>query len=640
MDKNTILGFLLIGGILFGFSWWNKPSEEALAKQKHYTDSINSITTKKNQAIAEIESQTEQTQEPIAAIIPENQAAINEFGVFAPATIGEEKSFVIENNHIKITISNKGGQISSVELKDYKTYNGDALILFDSKKDSAALGFTIVTENNRIVNTADMYFEAVNMKENNTVRSGEKSFTFRLKSTVGAYIDYIYTVKADDYMVGYSIKGNQMGKILPPGINLLPMQWKSKVKQQERSKKFESRYATIHYKFLGDDFESLSETKDETEDFTTKVKWIAFKDQFFSSVLIAEDAFLSGRLKSSIENTDSPYLKKYEADMHIAFDPTGESPSNFSFYFGPNKYKILNGYDKGVPSEKELNLQKLIPLGWGMFGWINRFVVIPVFNFLSLYINNFGIIILLLTIIIKIVLFPLTYKSYLSTAKMRVLKPQIDEIQAKIPANKAQERQQATMALYRKVGVNPLGGCLPMLLQMPILFAMFSFFPASIELRQESFLWATDLSSYDAILTWDVHIPLLSEYFGNHLSLFCILMTITNLAYTHINMQTTMDSSNQIPGMKFMMYLMPVMFLFMFNDYASGLSYYYFIATLITIIQTYAIRGFVDEEKILQKLNENAKNPKKQKKSGLLTRLEEAQKKQLEMQKQAAKKRK
>lgn len=647
MDKNTITGFLLIGAILFGFAWLNKPSEAELTKQKHYQDSINALApvtvTTVNTTTESLPSTVSTTQ---TDSLSDEQQTVNKFGAFAPSANGEEKFYILENNLIKLTVSSKGGQIISVQLKDYKTSedkngNKHPLVLFDSKKDSSSLGFTIITNNNRIINTNDMYFEAVGLGTVNQVTTGEKSFTFRLKTSEQAYIDYIYTLKADDYMVGYSIKANQMEKVMPLSVNTLQMQWNSKIKQQERSKKFESRYAAIHYKFIGEDMDNLSESKDDSEELTTKVKWIAFKDQFFSSILIADEAFNSGKISSTInEDKNSKYLKSYKANMHVPFDLTGKNATGFRFYFGPNKYKTLNDYDKGLDNDKELNLQKLVPLGWGIFGWINQFVVIPVFNFLSSYIGNFGIIILLLTIIIKMILFPLTYKSYLSTAKMRVLKPQIDEIHAKIPAAKATERQQATMALYKKVGVNPLGGCLPMLLQMPILFAMFSFFPASIELRQESFLWAADLSSYDAILTWNAQIPLLSEYFGNHLSLFCLLMTITNLAYTHINMQTTMDTSTQIPGMKVMMYIMPVMFLFIFNDYASGLSYYYFIATLITIIQTYAIRGFVDEEKILQKLHENAKNPKKQKKSGFLARLEEAQKKQLEMQKQAAKKRK
>jgi len=647
MDKNTITGFLLIGLLLFGFAWYNKPSEAEIAKQKHYNDSIAAV--QQLQALNTVNKvntgnaiSKDSTSKDTASL---GQKAVDEFGVFAPSSKGEDKVYILENKLIKLAVSAKGGQIVSVQLKDYKTSEGkdgqkEPLYLFDSKKDSSSLGFNIITANNRIINTTDMYFEGIGLSPISSVNSGEKSFTFRLKTNTGAYLDYIYTLKADDYMVGFAMKASQMDKVLPLGVNTLEMQWNSKIKQQEKSHKFESRYASLQYKFIGEDIEKMSESKDANEEVTTKVKWIAFKDQFFSSILIADDAFTSAKLDSKVEDKESLYLKRFKANMNVGFDPSGKNTTGFHFYFGPNKYTILAKYDKGVESNKELNLQKLVPLGWGLFGAINRWVIIPLFNFFSGFILNFGIIILLLTLVIKLVLFPLTYKSYLSTAKMRVLKPQIDEIHAKIPATKAQERQQATMALYKKVGVNPLGGCLPMLLQMPILFAMFSFFPASIELRQQSFLWATDLSSYDAIVSWSGNIPFITEYFGNHLSLFCLLMTITNLVYTHINMQQTMESSTQIPGMKYMMYFMPVMFLFVFNSYASGLSYYYFIATLITIIQTVAIRSFVNEEKILQKLHENAKNPKKQKKSGLLARLEEAQKKQLETQRLQAKKKK
>ncbi|HEY6915365.1 MAG TPA: membrane protein insertase YidC, partial [Paludibacter sp.] len=322
------------------------------------------------------------------------------------------------------------------------------------------------------------------------------------------------------------------------------------------------------------------------------------------------------------------YLKSYSANMVVGFDPTGKQPTTFQLFFGPNQYKILNSFDKGVESDKELQLNKLIPLGWGIFGWVNRFVIIPLFNFFSQFISNFGLIILLMTIVIKLVLFPLTYKSYMSSAKMRVLKPEIDEIHAKIPAEKAAERQKATMELYSKVGVSPLSGCIPSLLQMPLLFAMFSFFPASIELRQQSFLWAQDLSAYDSIMQLPFEIPF---GFGSHVSLFCLLMTVTNIIYTKLNMTNTATADQ--PGgamMKWMMYLMPLMFLFMFNSYASGLSYYYFISTLISIAQTYAIRGFVDEKKILAQLHaKRANNSKKPaKKGGFMDRLEKMQREQ------------
>lgn len=636
MDKKTIIGFLLIGALLFGFAWLNKPSQEELA-QKAKNDSIAAVNQIQEKAAIQSVAQNPAT-DSLQSDSAKAKFAENMYGAFAPAAQGTETFYTIENKLIKLTISSKGGQIVSAQLKNYKSNNGQALVLFDSKKDSSSLGFSLVTNNNRLINTKDMYFEAINMSLNNIVASKSQSFTFRLKTSVQGFIDYTYTLSPDDYMVNFSVKANQMETILPLGVNSLEMSWNTKIKQQEKSKKFEDRYASLSYKFVGDDFEKLSEAKDASEDISTKLKWIAFKDQFFSTILIADDAFNNTKLDSKVLANDSTYLKKYAADMSVSFDPRGEKATSFRFYFGPNKFSLLKSYDKDAKSDNELKLEKLVPLGWGLFGWINEFVVIPIFNFFSSFIGSFGIIILLLTLVIKLVLFPLTYKSYISMAKMRVLKPQIDEINAKIPSNKAQERQQATMALYRKVGVNPLGGCLPMLLTMPILFAMFSFFPAAIELRQQSFLWANDLSSYDSIVSWSGDIPLVTKYFGNHVSLFCLLMTITNLVYTHINMQTQMESSTQIPGMKYMMYAMPVIFMFMFNDYASGLSYYYFIATLITILQTVLIRYFVNEEKLLQKLHENAKNPKKQKKSGMLAKLEEMQRKQLEIQKHKAKK--
>ena len=316
--------------------------------------------------------------------------------------------------------------------------------------------------------------------------------------------------------------------------------------------------------------------------------------------------------------------------MAVGFDPAGNQPTGFRFFFGPNRYKILSGYDKGVPGDEKLYLRDLIPLGWTIFGWVNRFMIIPMFNLFSTFIGSFGLIILLMTVVIKIVLFPMTYKSYVSSAKMRVLKPEIDEINARIPADKAMERQKATMELYNKVGVSPMSGCLPMLLQMPILFAMFSFFPSAIELRQQSFLWAQDLSAYDSILSWNAYIPLVTPYFGNHISLFCLLMTISSIISTKLTMSQTPTASDQ-PGagmMKWMMYLMPLMFMFMFNNYASGLSYYYFLSTLITIGQTYIIRATVDDKKLLAQLHAKGSKAKPKNKSGFMERLEKMQREQ------------
>jgi YidC/Oxa1 family membrane protein insertase len=371
----------------------------------------------------------------------------------------------------------------------------------------------------------------------------------------------------------------------------------------------------------------INAASSKSEDFGTKVQWVAFKDQFFSSVFIAKNNFLNGSAATVTpeEKTDRTIM---DASARLDVPFTGNDNLNFQFYFGPNDFKILKPY------EDDYQLRELVYLGWGPLRIINL-GVIEVFHFFEGFISNYGMIILLLTILIKLILFPLTYKSYVSTAKMKVLKPQIEEINNKIPKEKAMERQQATMALYRKAGVNPMGGCLPMLLQMPILFAMFQFFPAAIDLRQQSFLWATDLSSYDAIITWNADIPLISRFYGNHVSLFTLLMSITNIVYTRINQEMT-QSSQQMPGMKGMMYMMPIMFMFFFNNYASGLSYYYFISTLITIGQTLLIRRFVDEDALLAKLKANQKKPAK--KSKFQQRLEDMQRQQAQAAKKGKKK--
>ena len=630
MDKNTIIGFVIIALIIIGFSQLNKPSEEELAIQKRYNDSIAlveqnrieseiAINNAKASVIADSTINTDTTN---------TQVTLSDaFGDFSVAAKGEEKIYTLENELISLNFNSKGGRIYSAELKDYKTHDSLPLFLFDGAESS--MGFTLVTNNNRVINTSDLYFEPVS--DVSTDSKGNKSLTLRLKTTGEGYMDFVYTLPANNYMLSFDIKSSGMNKVMPLGTNFLEMQWASKVRQQEKGRKFEDRYSTVEFKYLADDIEKLSESKNDEKKADSKVKWIAFKDQFFSSILIANEAMNSTTLKSEVKPEDSGYLKSYSANMTVAYDPTGKEPTGFRMYFGPNQYKILSAYDKGIDSDKKLRLNKLIPLGWGIFGWVNQFAIIPMFNLFSRFMGNFGLIILLMTVVIKLVLFPLTYKSYISSAKMRVLKPEIDEINARIPADKAAERQKATMDLYSKVGVSPMSGCLPTMLQMPILFALFSFFPSAIELRQESFLWATDLSTYDSILSWTTYIPIITPYFGNHLSLFCLLMTVTSILSTKLNMAT--QPTNDAMGgnmMKWMMYLMPVMFMFMFNSYASGLSYYYFISTLITVIQTYAIRATVDENKLLAELHakRNAKKGTVKKKSGFMERLEKMQQEQ------------
>jgi len=628
MDKNSIIGFVLIALIFLGFMQLNKRSDKEIAAEKRYNDSIALVQQNKTDIAGKTANGAIVNDSLSANDSTLNAKNTDAFGDFSVASKGEEKFYTIENELVKITLSSKGGRIYSAQLKKYSKRDSldkaQPLILF--KEQESNTSFTFVTNNNRVINSSNLYFEPVSgiTKDSN----GNQTLILRLKTTGQAYIDFAYTLPVNDYMLSFGLKANGMNTVMPAGTNSLDMQWSSKIPQQEKGRKFEDRYSSIQYKFVANDIEKLSESKNDEKKLTNKVKWIAFKDQFFSSILIANDALSSATLTSTLENENSGYLKSYRAEMSVPFDPTGKVPTTFRWFFGPNQYKILSAYDKGAKDDNELLLNKLIPLGWGIFGWVNRFAIIPMFNFFSRFMTNFGLIILLMTIAIKLVLFPLTYKSYISSAKMRVLKPEIDEIHAKIPAEKTAERQKATMELYGKVGVSPMSGCIPSLLQMPILFAMFSFFPAAIELRQQSFLWATDLSAYDSIMKLPFTVPF---GFGNHVSLFCLLMTATNILFTKLNManQATTDQ----PGgamMKWMMYLMPLMFLFMFNNYASGLSYYYFIATLISIVQTYAIRGFVDEKKILAELhakrNSNAKKPAK--KGGFMERLEKMQREQ------------
>lgn len=640
MDKNTILGFVLIAAILIGFSVLNRPNEEEIARQKAYNDSITRVQLAQQEVEKQAQVQQNITAEntAVASDSASMEKFLNAHGDFKSSVYGEEQLFVLENELVKITLSNKGGKVIAAELKNYLSQDSLPVKLFNPEE--ADFSFTMALRNNHIVNTSALYFKPISAITKD--EAGNQKITFRLQSDADAYFDFTYTLPADDYMLDFVVSSKEVNTIMPLGSNYMIVNWDTKIRQQEKGRQFEERYSTLNYKYVTDDMEKLSETKDDSKKISNKLKWIAFKDQYFSSILIAGKDFSNTSLSSKVEPKESKYVKSYTAEMTVDYNPNGNEDLAFKFYFGPNKYKTLAAYDKGVPSEQKLKLRDLIPLGWGIFGWVNRFAIIPMFNLFSSFIGNFGIIILLMTIVIKVVLFPLTYKSYVSSAKMRVLKPEIDEINARIPADKPAERQKATMELYQKVGVSPFSGCLPTLLQMPILFAMFMFFPSSIELRGESFLWAKDLSSYDAIVSWDTYIPLISPYFGNHISLFTLLMTITTLLSTKLNMANTATPDQPGAGMmKWMMYLMPIMFMFMFNSYASGLSYYYFISTLISVGQTYIIRATVDEKKLLAQLHAkrvaNAKKQPTKKKSGFMERLEKMQKEQEKMMKERSK---
>lgn len=622
MDKNTLIGFGLILLILVGFSLLQKPTEQKVQQAVQQESAIQATPQKP------LTEQTAPYQQEQAEAGQTGTQAISDYGQFAAFLAGENQIFSIKNDLMEVSLASKGGRIASVRLKNYVTHDSLPLILFD--ENNSSFDVTLISSNNRIINTKDLYFTPV---------QGEnpQEFIFRLAIAQDQYLDFVYSLQEGSYMMSMDIRGQGLENLLSPSISNLDLNWAVKMRSQEKGRKFEQRYSMLQYKFMGDDVEKMSESKDDSKNVNNRLRWIAFKDQFFASVLISDQGFISNELSSKLESDLSPHIKNYNLRSAIDFDMRGNREARLKFYFGPTKYSILKKFDKGLEKAEQLDLDNLVPLGGSIIRWVNVGLILPMFNFFGSFIGNFGIIIILMTICIKVLILPLTFKSYKSSAKMRLLKPQIDEINARLAGeSKAQERSAATMDLYKRAGVNPMGGCLPMLMQFPILVAMFWFFPASIELRQESFLWARDLSTYDAVITWEANIPLISKFFGNHISLFCLLMTITNLVYTKINNDST-GGGAQMPGMKVMMYLMPVMFLFIFNQYSSGLSFYYFVSTLFTIGQTYLFRASIDEQKMLKQLMENKSKPVK--KSGFAKRLEEAQRMQREQIKQQAQKR-
>ena len=609
MDRNTIIGLSLIALIVVAFTLLNRPSPEEVEAAQRQRDSIAAAQFEQARQQSINEDQTAKEIEPDSTLqqpdslrdLLEEQALRDKLGVFAGAAKGQKSEFVIENELVKVTLSNLGGNISSVELKNYQTYDSLPLTLYDGKQSD--FGFNFFAQN-RTVTTKDLYFNAQSSSffvKNEDVQS----FTMRLPIDAGKYVDYIYTLGGNSYRIALTVNMVGMDDIISSNTNNINLNWSTKVDQLERDLESERNNTTLYYKFLDDEVDYLSETDDDSESIKTRLKWVAFKQQFFSSVLIAENGFdKPSELKVSIPGEEE-HVKTMSAELMLPFEHKPVQQYDLTLYFGPNHYQTLK--------KMELDLEEIIPLGWGIFGWVNKFLVIPIFNFLNSFNLNFGIIILILTIIIKVLLLPLTYKAYLSTAKMRVLKPEIDEINKK-HKDEPMKMQQEMMSLYRKAGVNPLGGCLPMLLQLPILIAMFRFFPASIELRQESFLWAHDLSTYDSILDLPFKIP----FYGSHVSLFTLLMTVSTLIYTKLNSQMTGQTNQQ---MKIMMYLMPVVFLGVFNNFPAGLSYYYFLSNVISIGQQYLIRGFVDENAIHRKIQEQKKKPVK--KSKFQARLEE-----------------
>ena len=642
MDRNTITGLVLIFLIFVGFSIYSsnrvkksyenaiitadlhlskgelesaraeyinalrlKPDEpEALAKLNDLNlrlgvTSPRADSISPERAVKEISPVT--TREPV---IDSSQ-----YGVFASAIRSEGGFITLENNKVELQLSLKGGRVFSARLKDYRTHDSLPLILFSG--DSTIFGFNFFTVDNRAIQTNNLYFKPVTPDTSYVVTTDPQSVILRLMAGPDNYIEYKYTLAPDKYMVDFDVTFKSMEKIIASNQNSLSLDWRMYIPQQEKDRPNESNYSTIQYKHFQDDVEGLKmrSSKDEKAEITTKLSWIAFQDQFFSSVLITNDFFINGSVSSQILAAGD-HIKYFTTELGVPFNPVSSSSISLKMYFGPNHINTLR--------KEGFELERLVFLGKNIISWINRFMIIPIFNWLDNYIGNYGIIILILTIIIKIVLFPLTFKSFQSQAKMGVLKPMVEELGKKFPKKEdAMKKQQATMELYKRAGVNPMGGCLPMLLQMPILFAMFRFFPVSIELRQEHFLWATDLSTYDSILTLPFTIPM----YGNHVSLFTLLMTASTLLT--MKMSGTTPGQDQ-PGMKMMMYMMPVMFMVILNNFSSGLTYYYFLTNMISWGQNIISKRFIDEKKVLATLEENKKKPVK--KSKWQQRLEDAAK--------------
>ena len=615
MDKNTITGLVLIALLLIGFTFFSRPSKEQQEAWQRYNDSI-----------AVVQRQEEAVKAKMAAALAneKEEEKIDSTSTFYQAHQGEETFIVIENELIKVTLTTQGGRVYSVVLKEYNDQEKQPLVLFD--KNEAMMNFYFYNKNEAI-QSKDYFFTPVNQTENSVI--------MRLASDEDSYIDFVYELRPDNYMMDFTIHANGMSDRLSSTTNYVDIEWSQHARQQERGYTFENRLSNLSYKYMGDDTDHLSESKDDEKSISERLMWIGYKNQFFSSVLIADQNFDKNLLKSKVEKQGSGYIKSYSSEMSTFFDPKGAEPTIMHMYFGPNHYKTLKSYDKG--RDDKLQLADLVYLGWPVVKQINQWFTINIFDWLSSWGLSMGVVLLLMTIIVKIIVFPATWKTYISSAKMRVLRPQIEEITKKYPKQEdAMKKQQETMALYSKYGVSPMGGCLPMLLQFPILMALFMFVPSAIELRQESFLWADDLSTYDAIINFPFAIP----FMGSHISLFCLLMTVTTILNTKFTMMQQDTGQQQMPGMKWMMYLMPVMFLFILNEYPSGLNYYYFISTLISVLTMIVLRRTTNEEKLLAELEAKRAKAKTKKKSGFAARLEAMQKEQERITKEQGKKKK
>ena len=627
MDKKSIIGYILIGLVLIGYFTLNKPSAKDIEAQKHYQDSI---------ALIEKIQEFEQQQAEQAKLAEIERLKKDSTDLFFNVLNGKEEAVVLSNDKVNVNLSTYGSRVTSVSLKDYKNQEGGDIVLFDSN-DKLKDSDNVEGDNNlefifeskqgyKNINTAQLY--------STLIAHTDSTATMRLAFGTDRYIDFKYLLRNGSYMLDLFIDAHNMDDILSSKKEI-EIDWNQLIRQQEIGYDFEQRYTSLTYKPVDDSSEHLNEMKNDSEKLAEPISWIAYKNQFFSCIMISGEEFNNVQLDSKVIAKGENMLKDCSATMTAPFDPTGKQATAIQFYYGPNKFSTLReSSSMAINPDSDLDLQEIIYFGWPIVRWVNRFFVVYLFDWLNSWGINMGIVLLLLTLIVKAIVFPFTYKQYISTAKMRALKPYIDKINAKYPnPDQALQKQQETMQLYSKYGVSPMSGCLPTLIQMPVWMALFFFIPNAIELRGQKFLWANDLSAYDDLLHWNFNLPLL----GDHISLFCLLFSIVNIINTLYTMkqQPAGGDPQQQKMMKWMMLMMPVIFIFALNNYSAGLNYYYFVSTLTTIIIMLVLRKTIDEKQLLVQLEANyAKNQQQpKKKSGMMARLEAMQQQLEEQQK-------
>ena len=618
MDKNTIIGFILIAAVLIGFNIYSQPSAEERAAQARQ-DSIAAVTRQKAEQEAKAAA-TKKTEEAKAQAIADTTA------LFHSALNGTKQSVILKNDKVELTVSTKGATVEKAVIKNFDDRNGNKNVtLFDSKDQQ--LSFILLAKETNI-STADLYFQPSEVTDT--------SVTLTAVAQNGKDLTLRYTL-GKDYMLHMQLQATGMQGLFSPSYNQMDVDWSDRCRQQERGFTFENRYASLTYHKTEGGTKYLSETSKDEKTPEEKIDWVAFKNQFFSAVMIAKNDFAPNAiLTSTPEEKGSGYLKQYQAKMKTFFDPSGRTPTEIDFYYGPNDFRLLKRVEKECHFGKDLEMQRLVYLGWPLFRIINRWFTIYVFDFLTGLNINMGVVLILITLLLKLITYPLVKKSYMSSAKMRVLKPKLEEATKQYDKPEdSMQKQQAMMAEYAKYGVSPMAGCLPMLIQMPIWIAMFNFVPNAIQLRGESFLWIKDLSTYDPIFEWGTNLWLI----GDHLSLTCILFCVANVLYSLMTMRQQKDQmvgqqAEQMKMMQWMMFLMPVMFFFMFNDYSAGLNFYYFISLFFSAAIMWTLRKTTNDEKLLAileaKYKENKDNPKKM--SGLAARLQAMQEQQQELQ--------